>query len=524
MNKYIYSLLFILSMFKINAQSVPVDLIKEFINITAIGNGNFDKAERNYKNLINLCEEKKQYNIESLCYANLGYIYHAKGDFEKARSYFEKGIEIGNKSLQKSGVASNFGGIGQIHQEMEAHEMGRSYINQGIYLLEKNSTNDEFRDITLGNLYTFLSFSKISISNIKYTTSDSLKIRLELVKKALDYYKKAPLKYFDKRSVGYINLASVQQDMKLYNSAISNLGQALKYNDKKKNIRTYSRIYLGLAMSYQGKEKYDSAIFYSYKFLGLENNNDTAGQLAVYECLTDAYRSTSQQKLAEKYYNKYLELDNRLNKNKLISVAKVYEENTKKAKELNQYNIMIISISGFILILLLSITFYMRSKYRKEKKLFSNFRNRLNETKVIPEINSIPKNNIKLKEAISNSTELHIVNGLKEFENNLQFLQKGITQGNLASELQTNVRYLSEIIKKYKAENFNSYINNQRINYIIHKIETEPLYRKYKISYLAEACGFPTAASFTKIFKEITGLTPSSYLILLSKEKDLKDV
>lgn len=522
MNKFIYSLLVILSLTKIiNAQSLPVDLTKEFINISAIGNGDFNKAEKDYKNLINLCEEEKQYNIMSLCYANLGYIYHAKGDFEKAKAYFEKGIEAGNKSLQKSGVASNFGGIGQIYQEMEAHEMGRSFINQGIDLLEKNKTNDEFRNTTLGNLYTFLSFSKISVPNIKYTIADSLKIRLKLVEKALKYYNEAPLNYFDKRSVGYINLASVQQDMKLYHSAVFNLGQALKYNHKKKNIRTYSRIYLGLAMSYQGMEKYDSVIFYSYKFLNLQNNNDAAGQLEAYECLADAYKSTNQQKLSEKYYNQYLELDNKLNKNKLKSVAKVYEENTQKTKKLGQYNIMIINISFFILILLLGSTFYMRSKYRKEKKLFSDFRNQLNEIKVLPETNRVLKNNIKLTEAISNSTELHILNGLKEFENNLQFIQKGITQGNLASELQTNVRYLSEIIKKYKAENFNSYINNLRINYIIHKIETESLYRKYKISYLAEACGFPTSASFTKIFKEITGLTPSSYLVLLSKEKDL---
>ena len=82
----------------------------------------------------------------------------------------------------------------------------------------------------------------------------------------------------------------------------------------------------------------------------------------------------------------------------------------------------------------------------------------------------------------------------------------------------TNSRYLTIIIKKYKADNFNNYINELRIKYILSKIETDRNYRKYKISFLAEDSGFSTPTLFTKAFKDIVGVTPSKYRDLLDEE------
>jgi AraC-like DNA-binding protein len=117
----------------------------------------------------------------------------------------------------------------------------------------------------------------------------------------------------------------------------------------------------------------------------------------------------------------------------------------------------------------------------------------------------------KLSNSMNSSTELLILTKLNNFEDHNMFTKKGITLGNLATEFGTNVKYLSAIIKKYKSDSFKSYINNLRINYIINKMESDIAYRKYKISYLAEITGFATASSFTKTFKEITGLPPSLY-------------
>jgi AraC-like DNA-binding protein len=42
----------------------------------------------------------------------------------------------------------------------------------------------------------------------------------------------------------------------------------------------------------------------------------------------------------------------------------------------------------------------------------------------------------------------------------------------------------------------------------------------YKISYLAETCGFSSHSTFATIFKSITGITPITFIELLKKEKE----
>lgn len=126
-----------------------------------------------------------------------------------------------------------------------------------------------------------------------------------------------------------------------------------------------------------------------------------------------------------------------------------------------------------------------------------------------------PKKNLILKE-----TELHILNKLKRFENSKRFLNKDISLAVLAGQLESNTKYLSEIINTHYNVNFNTYINRLRINYIIEKLKTDPNFINYKISYLAESCGFSSHSSFATVFKSITGISPVKFIELLNQEKE----
>lgn len=120
-------------------------------------------------------------------------------------------------------------------------------------------------------------------------------------------------------------------------------------------------------------------------------------------------------------------------------------------------------------------------------------------------------------DTINDTTEKYILDGLENLENNLIFLQKNITLGKIATELNTNVKYLSIVIKKNKAENFSNYINQLRINYIVEKLSTQDEFAKYKISHLSDLCGYSSPATFTKSFFEIMKQTPSDYIKSLNK-------
>uniref|UniRef100_UPI0021BAAFB5 helix-turn-helix domain-containing protein n=1 Tax=Streptococcus mitis TaxID=28037 RepID=UPI0021BAAFB5 len=79
---------------------------------------------------------------------------------------------------------------------------------------------------------------------------------------------------------------------------------------------------------------------------------------------------------------------------------------------------------------------------------------------------------------------------LKRFENSKRFNNKDISLSVLAGQFDTNTKYLSEVINSHYNMNFNTYINRLRINYIVEKLKTDPNFMNYKISYLAENCGF----------------------------------
>lgn len=119
---------------------------------------------------------------------------------------------------------------------------------------------------------------------------------------------------------------------------------------------------------------------------------------------------------------------------------------------------------------------------------------------------------------INDITEKVILEGLVKFENKNLYLQKSITLGKLATELNTNVKYLSIVIKKHKADNFNHYLNRLRIDYIVAKLKTDDKFSRYKISHLSDLCGYSSPAAFTKSFIEIMKITPSDFIRSVNKD------
>ena len=91
----------------------------------------------------------------------------------------------------------------------------------------------------------------------------------------------------------------------------------------------------------------------------------------------------------------------------------------------------------------------------------------------------------------------------------------------MAGQFDTNTKYLSEIINSHYEINFNTYINRLRINYLIEKLKSDPNFIKYRISYLAENCGFASHSSFATVFKSVTGISPVKFIDFLKNEENL---
>lgn len=108
--------------------------------------------------------------------------------------------------------------------------------------------------------------------------------------------------------------------------------------------------------------------------------------------------------------------------------------------------------------------------------------------------------------------EEKLLEKLHKFEEKQLFLERKVSLPYVAAEIETNTKYLSYIIKKHKEKDFNEYINDLRINYIIQKITDNPIYRQYKINALAEESGFSSHSKFATVFKASVGVSPSEFI------------
>ncbi|GGE32037.1 hypothetical protein GCM10011516_32200 [Sphingobacterium cellulitidis] len=113
---------------------------------------------------------------------------------------------------------------------------------------------------------------------------------------------------------------------------------------------------------------------------------------------------------------------------------------------------------------------------------------------------------------ISIETETRLVKKLNDLELELFFLNKNLTLSWITNKLDTNQKYVSYIIRKYKNQHFNDYILNLRIQYIVKQLEVNKILWDYKLSYLAEMSGFTSHSKFTIAFKSVVGVTPSQFI------------
>src|SRR5690606_20335793 len=179
-------------------------------------------------------------------------------------------------------------------------------------------------------------------------------------------------------------------------------------------------------------------------------------------------------------------------------------------------------------VLLLGSSLHFRKKRKKDQQRFRELVNELKDPNgFIPEKPTetqtmVSDGNVSQDRLMSEETETTLLEQLKTFEEGEQYLQPNLTLPQLAVELQVNIKYLSYVINNHKRSDFNNYINRLRILYIVKKLRENPDYMDYKISYLSYECGFSSHSKFTAAFKNVTGLTPSSFINQVKIEQNGK--
>lgn len=191
--------------------------------------------------------------------------------------------------------------------------------------------------------------------------------------------------------------------------------------------------------------------------------------------------------------------------------TKTLLESKNNLEDTNSAGKYLLIVSSLIIIVLGGVILYW---FRRKKDI----QNKYDELLLKMKNADSEKENDFLEEVFVKNSKLdakiiqNLKKGFSEFEKSKGFLEKSITAGKLATQLDTNATYLSLFLKEFKGNNFNTYINKLRIDYAADRIYNDRVWRNYSVEDIATACGFSNRQNFSNFFYEQYGIRPTDFL------------
>lgn len=500
---------------------------------------NFNERLRHAQELLKLSIKKQDVKYMGLAYNKLALVYYKERDMEQSLHY----ELLAEKQLAKTNDLYNLNksryGIGSIYYFVGNYEKALSFFTQTAnYYKNQNSYND------LRGYINSIQYKAKCYQFLKFSESEKIFDTLNSINKKLKEH------HFEIENA-YLSLLKGQNlyIQKQYKASLEQIQKALpviKNNDDFANEHL-AYLYIGKNL-WQLTEK-EAAVeqFKRVDFLYDEKEYSDLNLLEAYDYLIAYYKTTNNLKMQLFYTEKLLTVSNHLQKQYkgLSNVLHTRYETTKleasrdylqKELKIQMYRkYVILGIAAVVIVFLVSCLFYYKKKQkvlRQKYELFTQQRlfSELSTTHiVIPEIKQLEKENNQTELAVYSSNKTsktslsdkktqELLQKLNVFEDNQAYLNSKITINSLAKDLNTNSKYLSEVINNCKGMTFTNYLNQLRIKLILTQFDDNKKLRKLTISAIAEEFGFNNARSFSDAFFKVTGLKPSYYISQLEKD------
>lgn len=310
---------------------------------------------------------------------------------------------------------------------------------------------------------------------------------------------------------------------KEYEESIKELKVVLPVFLARKDTTNTTNIYYYLGKNYWEQKEQKKAIPYFLKVDQTLNLKDFIRPelRGTYEVLISWYKNENDLKKQLKYINKLIKVDEVVNKNYKYLSQKLFKEyDTKKLKlekaavveAMNRKSRIHYSM---LLILALSLAGITTVHFRNKKKYEIRFKELMQGNTIKGNKNNNNKTLVDINPEIITA----VLQNLDKFEKNKKFLAKDINLFKLAALLNTNTKYVSNIIAKYKGKGTIDYITDLKLEYIIELLKKDKKYRNYTNQALAEEAGFGSTQNFTKAFKNRTAISPTYFIQKLNQQE-----
>ncbi|NAS32451.1 helix-turn-helix domain-containing protein [Flavobacteriaceae bacterium R38] len=508
------------------------------------------------KMIVEKALEEKNYEELLLSYLKLIALERIKGNYEEGESYAELAISFFNRSDNDSLKMKIWRTKGAVLFEQAKYEKAllsfvnakeiAQKINDDYYSLivdmniglVKLQINESGLEEGLNMFLKILSvLDEIGESNFSAENKDFYiktlvaisKVYLELKNydAAMHYHKLGLEKSieFKNTKVEILLLGGIGRiygEKGEYEKAIETLDKAIKRLDESEKYKeVFSFIYLLKGTNFFKMKMYEKAID---NLLQSEENINATGidNLDLqerYPLLARSYQALGDYEKSYEYFSKYEDLDKvndqkRLNLINHVSEKYDLEGLKKELKTLEsekikkEYNYKwIIGVLTLLLLTTLMIVMIFRKNQRIYKQQFEALLTKSNKKEVAFKT-----------DLVSDEKAKEILDKLIKFEEQKNYLNQNCTLNEVAKKLKTNTSYLSMVINKYKGKSFSVYLSELRINNAVDRLTNDKKFRSYSIKSIAEETGFNRAESFSKAFKNNTGIYPSYFIKNIDKQ------
>lgn len=519
-------------------------IVNKFRNAQILSSEDPEKATAVLKELKKEAEAVGHKKVMAAISRTLILLYYDAGDYKKTIEEGRYAEKVAMELQEMEPLSDVYRMRGIAYQQMHFPEESLKELQKALKYAKKISKPTR-RYYILSLVYESFAGNYVEQGNAK----KEIEYRLKSIKasKNISESEEDPImlqgKYYS-LAYQYANLGIKYNELKIKDSALFYFEEGLKIHENGK-CDVYSdekaKLLSGLAAYYVSTKQFRKSIQLAKRAEVLEKQVGGLpyARKRIYEALFNSYVETDRHDSSKYYLKLYTALNDSILK---VEKASLYtpvkqiindkeKENTSKVR-----NIIIAGIILLVLLLLLGWCFWRRKNSRIQKN-YESLIEKLKSEKIFPSVVeeeadmgikvpdelNIPEednNDAKVKPlTINNSTVNMLLYKLEKFERSNRYIKKELSLTYLASHLDTNTKYLSEVIKQHRGKTYNNYMNGLRIDYIVRLLFREPKVREYKISYLAELCGFSSREVFAVIFKKETGFTPSFYIHSLKKNE-----
>jgi len=505
---------------------------------------NSEKALQLYRSL-----DDRKGTAGALC--DVGIVHYLLGDYDKALDYYLQALKIQEETEDMPGMVRSLNNISLIYSELENYDKALEYNFKCLEIAERSGNTEIIIKIL-----------------INIGANYSIKKDFD---KSNDYFQKA-LEYIEKEDMSTDGYYAILNNIGENYMSLDHPEKALDYftgaMEKIKEIgqergMAYSVVSISIGEAYIKLNDQDKAKEYLMEGLEVakEINSKKMMQLA-YLHLSRLFKSKGDYRKSLDYYSMFSEVkDSILNletSNKVAELQTRYETE-KKEKEIKMLNIerqlndtklsartnwLIFFITGFIIILIFSVVFYIQKiKQQKTNKMLvrKNLEIVASEKQLLESIDKSRNTEAdtggqeaasgeKVKEEKGGKYSVSPLDeGQKQkikkdilhaMEYDKIYLNNDISINKLAQHLNISRTYISQVINEKFNVNFTNFVNEYRIR-DARRLLSDARNKKYTIESVARSVGFNSRPSFNSAFKKYTGITPSFYLRSVHGEQSI---